>query len=123
MKSKVYFAAILFVSLFFVSAKRPMKADELLGKWNYTIANVPPEHERGQMTFELKDEKVTGYLGETAKQEMKDLIVEEEKVSFKIDFEGGLIDFKLKKDGEKLNGTVLTGYGEFPVVAVRAAKN
>jgi hypothetical protein len=73
--------------------------------------------------YYLKDEKVTGYLCETAKQEMKDLTVEEEKISFKIDFEGGLIDFKLKKGGEKLNGTVLTTYGEFPAVAVRAPKN
>ncbi|GLU51208.1 hypothetical protein [Dyadobacter frigoris] len=123
MKTKYCFVAILIASVFFVAAHRAMKADELVGKWNYTIANVPPENESGQMTFELKDEKIIGYLGEIEKQQMKELTVDQGKISFKMDFEGGLIDFKMVQDGEKLNGTVLTNYGEFAITAVRAVKN
>ena len=55
------------------------------------------------------------------KKEMKELKIEEGKVSFKMEFDGGMIDYKLTMEGEKLNGTVLSNYGEFPIVAVRSA--
>jgi hypothetical protein len=123
MKAKYCFVAILFVSLFFVAAHSARKADELVGKWNYTISNVPPEHESGQMIFESKEDKLTGYFEGNETKPMKDLAVDQAKVSFKVDFEGGTIDFKLTQAGEKLSGTVLTNYGEFEVNAVRTAKN
>jgi hypothetical protein len=124
MKTRFYFVAILVMSMFFVAARSAMKADELLGKWSYTISNVPPEYESGSMTFEQKDEKITGYVGEAEqKKEMKELKIDGGKVSFKMEFDGGLIDYKLTLEGEKLNGTVLSNYGEFPILAVRSAKN
>jgi hypothetical protein len=124
-KGIFYFAAVLVVSMFFVAARSAMKADELIGKWNYTISNVPAEYESGSMTFEKKEEKIVGYVGETdKKKEMKELKIDEGKVSFKMDSDAaGLIDYKFTMEGEKLNGTVLTSYGEFPIVAVRSAKN
>jgi hypothetical protein len=122
MKGKFYFAAILVLSMFFVAAHSAMEADELLGKWNYTISNVPPEYESGSMTFEKKDNMIVGYVGENdQKKEMKELKIEEGKVAFKMEFDGGMIDYKLTMEGEKLNGTVLSNYGEFPIVAVRSA--
>ena len=123
MKSKYCFAAILLASIFFVAARGTMKADEILGKWNYTVSNVPPEYESGSMTFEQKDEKVGGFIERSEKrQEMKELKIEEGKVSFKVDFEGGLIEYKMTMQDKKLNGTVLTNYGEFPIVAVPDTK-
>ncbi|WP_221391221.1 hypothetical protein [Dyadobacter sp. NIV53] len=124
MKGKFYFVAVIVVSMFFVAAHRAINADELVGKWSYTISNVPPEYESGVMTFEQKEEKITGYVGETgSSREMKELKVDAGKVSFKMEFEGGLIDYKLTLEGEKLNGTVLTNYGEFPITAVRSTKD
>lgn len=123
MKGRFFCMAVLVVSMFFVAAHSAINADELLGKWSYTISNVPVEYESGSMTFEQKDDKITGYVGEAdQKKEMKELKIDGGKVSFKMDFDGGLIDYKLTLEGEKLNGSVLSNYGEFPIAAVRSAK-
>ena len=124
MKGKFYFAAVILVSMFFVAAHSAMKADELLGRWSFTISDVPPEYESGFMTFEQKDDKTTGYVEATGgKMEMKELKIDGGKVSFKMEFDGGMIDYKMTLEGEKLNGSVLSNYGEFPIAAVRSAKN
>jgi len=99
------------------------KIDNLAGSWKYTVSNVPPEYETGQMTFEQKDDKWSGSLGSTEKMEMKELVVEQDKVTFKLDFQGGLLNVTLTPDVESLKGTIVSQDGEFPITAVKEAKN
>lgn len=101
-----------------MAAHRAVIADELVGTWKYTVSNVPAEYESGTMTFEKKDDKLVGFLGPD-KAEMKDLTVEQGKVSFKLNFQGGIINIKMTQDGDKLSGAVVSNDGEFPIAAVR----
>ena len=112
----------LLISMLSVQAGRKKAANELTGTWKYKVSNVPPEYETGVMTFEEKDGKTTGYLGQTEKSEMKELTVAEGKVTFKLDFNGGILTVTMVQDGDKLNGTIVSQDGEFPITAVKEEK-
>ena len=118
MKAKYLMAVMLTLSIFSMAARRAVIADELVGNWNYTVSNVPPEYETGTMTFEKKDDKLIGFMGPD-KAQMQNLIIDQGKVSFKLDFQGGTISFNLKQDGDKLSGAISSNDGEFPISAVR----
>ena len=111
---------MLAASVAFVAARKA--AENLAGTWKYTVSNVPPEYETGTMTFEEKDNKMVGYLGDTDRSEMKELTVADDKVTFKLDFQGGLLTFNLVQKGDSLKGMVVSNDGEFPIAAVKAAK-
>ncbi|MCE7060850.1 hypothetical protein [Dyadobacter sp. CY343] len=117
---KYLLLVMLFTSAAFAVARNV--ADKLAGTWNYTVSNVPPEYEKGSMTFEEKGGKMVGYLGETDRAEMKELAVTDNKVTFKVDFQGGMISLNMVQKGDSLMGMVVTNDGEFPIAAVRAAK-
>ncbi|TLV04119.1 hypothetical protein FEN17_09755 [Dyadobacter luticola] len=124
MKAKHLLLAILTICLFSLTSFKTFAADEIVGKWKYTVSNVPPEYETGVMTFEQKDGKLTGYLGEAEKTEFKDLVVDQGKVTFKMDFQGGTLTFTLAQAGDKLSGVIVGQDGEYPIAAVKeAAKN
>ncbi|MCF2493145.1 hypothetical protein [Dyadobacter chenhuakuii] len=123
LKVKFFFLAIFAISMFSVQAHGTLKANDLVGSWKYTVTNVPPEYETGVMTFEEKDGKLSGTLGSTEKMEMKELVVDQGKITFKLDFQGGLLNVTLMQEGESLKGTIVSQDGEFPITAVKEAKN
>jgi hypothetical protein len=112
MKAKYLLLAMIAVGIISLAAKKAFTADELVGTWKYTVSNVPPEYETGFMTFEQKDGKLTGYLGQTERSEMKELTVDQGKVTFKLDFQGGLLT---------MTGVISSQDGEFPISAVKDA--
>jgi hypothetical protein len=121
MKKKCALLAMLALGVVFVAATSA--ADKLIGTWKYIVTNVPPEYESGTMTFEEKGGKTTGYLGVgDQKSEMKDLTINQDKVKFNMDFQGGVITIDMVQKGDTLKGTVVTNDGEFPITAVKEAK-
>lgn len=123
MKVKYLFLAIFAITMFSVQAHGLLQANDLVGNWKYTVTNVPPEYETGVMTFEEKDSKLSGYLGSTEKMEMKELMVDQGKITFKLDFQGGILSVTLNREGDSLKGTIVSQDGEFPITAVKEAKN
>jgi len=121
-KTKYLLTLIVAIGMMSIAAQRAMIADEILGVWKYTISDVPPEYESGYMTFEQKENKTIGYMGQSDKKEMKELAIDQGKISFATDFEGGLIKYNLTHKGDSLMGVVETQYGNFPIVAVKEAK-
>lgn len=122
MSVKYLFALVLAVACLAATARNLQPADDLIGTWKYTVSNVPPEYETGFMTFEQKEDKTTGYLGSTERMEMKELTVDQGKITFKLDFQGGLLTVTMTQDGDKLNGTIVSQDGEFPITAVKQAQ-
>lgn len=119
MKAKHLLTLILAITFFTATAFRT--ADDLMGTWKYTVSNVPPEYETGMMTFEQKDGKMVGYLGQQERMEMKDLTVDQGKVTFKLDFQGGILTVTMTQNGDKLSGTIVSQDGEFPITATKEA--
>ena len=122
MKMKYFFLAIFAITMFTVQARHVFLADELAGTWKYTVSNVPPEYETGQMTFEQKDDKWSGFLGSTERMDMKELAVDQGKITFKLDFQGGLLNVTMTQEGETLKGMIVSQDGEFPITAVKEAQ-
>ncbi|MCE7067450.1 hypothetical protein [Dyadobacter sp. CY326] len=122
MKTKYYILMIIAVGFFSIAAKKAVTADDIVGTWKYLISDVPPEYESGFFTFEQKDNKTTGYVGDTEKQEMKDLTVDQGKVVFSTESQAGVFKYSLMQKGDTLTGIISSQYGDFPIKAVKEAK-
>lgn len=122
MKTKYYFLIIIAVAIFSVAAKRAVIANDIVGTWKYLISDVPPEYESGFFTFEEKDSKTVGYVGDTEKQEMKELVVDQGKVTFTTDSQAGVFKYTFAQKGDTLTGTVSSQYGDFPIKAIKEPK-
>ena len=118
MKTKFLFITLLTIGLFSAIAFARPLGDEVFGTWKYKISEVPDEYQNGVMSFEQKDDKTVGIIGSLdRKMEMKELKIEENKVSFKLLFDSGIIVVNLVLDGDKMVGKLKTDDGEFAINA------
>lgn len=122
MKTKHYFLMVIAISFLSIAATKAITADDILGTWKYMISDVPPEYESGFFTFEQKDNKTVGYMGDTEKVEMKDLMVDAGKVSFTTESQAGVFKYTFAQKGDTLTGTVSSQYGDFGIKAVKEMK-
>lgn len=111
------------ISIFSIAAQKAFTADDLIGTWKYLISDVPPEYQSGTFVFEQKDNKTVGYVEAAEKNEVKDLAVDQGKVSFIIENQNGAFKYSFIQTGDTLTGTVASQYGDFPIKAIRQAKN
>ncbi|NIJ54375.1 hypothetical protein [Dyadobacter arcticus] len=122
MKRINYFMiAIVAICTLTAKASIETKAIDLIGTWKYTVSNVPPEYESGTITFQQKGDKIVGFVGEEM-TELKDLKVDEQKITFKRDFEGRILIVNLVMDGEMLKGNIVADDEEYPITAVKEIK-
>jgi|GEM_PF-1525102 len=124
MKAKYLFVTLLAIGLFSAAAFARIVGDEILGTWKYKIAEVPVEYQIGVMSFEQKEDKTVGFIGDGAdrKIEMKELAIKDNKVSFKLLFDSGIIVVNLVLDGDKMAGKLKTDDGEFDMNAQKQVK-
>jgi hypothetical protein len=122
MKAKSYILLmVIVIGVFSVAAKKASTADDLTGTWKYLISNVPAEYESGFWVFEQRDGKTVGYVESSEKNEMKELTVDQGKVTFMTESQGGAFKYNLMQKGDTLTGMIASQYGDFPVKAVRQA--
>lgn len=122
MKTKYYFLMVIAIGIFSIAAKTAVTADDLVGTWKYLISDVPPEYEAGFFIFEQKESKTVGYVEAAEKQEVKELNVNQDKVTFTTENQNGVFKYSLMQKGDTLTGIISSQYGDFPIKAVRGAK-
>ncbi len=122
MKVKFYLLMVIAMGFVSLAATKAILPADIIGTWKYLISDVPPEYESGFFTFEQKDNKTTGYVGDTEKQEMKELVVEQGKVTFTTESQAGVFKYSFSQKGDTLTGIVSSQYGDFPIKAVKEAK-
>lgn len=122
MKTKFYMMMVVAIGIFSVAAHKAVTADDIFGTWKYMISDVPAEYQSGFFTFEQKENKPVGYVGDSQKEEMKGLTVGEGKVVFSTENEHGVFKYSLMQKGDTLSGVISSQYGDFPITAVREAK-
>lgn len=123
MKTKHYFSLLLItVSLFSIAAPKAFTADDLAGTWKYMISDVPAEYQTGTLVFEQKDNNTAGYVQSGEKNEMKDLAVDQGKVTFTTESQAGAFKYSFVQKRDTLTGTVASQYGEFAITAVKQTK-
>ncbi|MCF0053587.1 hypothetical protein MUK70_13460 [Dyadobacter chenwenxiniae] len=123
MKTKRYILLLVIaIGVFSIAARKAIVADDLVGTWKYLISDVPPEYESGLLVFEQKDNKTVGYVEAAEKNEMKELTVDQGKVTFSTENQSGVFKYSLMQKGDTLTGMIGSQYGDFPIKAVRQAK-
>jgi len=113
---------LIAISMFSLAARQAFTADDLVGTWKYLISDVPAEYQTGSLVFEQKDNKTTGYVESSEKNEMKGLTVDEQKVTFTTENQAGAFKYSLMQKGDTLTGVITSQYGEFGIKAVRQAR-
>jgi hypothetical protein len=122
MKVKYYLLMVIAIGMVSIAATKAVLPADIIGTWKYLISDVPPEYESGFFTFEQKENKTVGYVGDTEKQEMKELTVDQDKVIFTVESQAGVFKYSFAQKGDTLTGIVSSQYGDFPIKAVREAK-
>ena len=123
MKTKHYiFLMLIAISVFSIAARQAFTADDLVGTWKYMISDVPAEYQTGSLVFEQKDNKTVGYVEGAEKNEMKELTVDQGKVTFTTENQSGVFKYSMMQKGDTLTGTIASQYGDFGIKAVREAK-
>lgn len=121
MKTKYYFLMVIAIGIFSIAAKKAFTADDLVGTWKYLISDVPAEYESGFFIFEQKENKTVGYVEASEKQEVKELTVDQGKVTFSTENQNGVFKYSLMQKGDTLTGVISSQYGDFPIKAVKQA--
>ncbi|MHA4736907.1 hypothetical protein [Dyadobacter sp. MSC1_007] len=121
MKTKYYFLMVIAIGIFSIAAKKAVTADDLVGTWKYLISDVPAEYESGFFIFEQKENKTVGYVEASEKQEVKELTVDQGKVTFSTENQNGVFKYSLMQKGDTLTGVISSQYGDFPIKAVKQA--
>jgi len=114
------------------AGEKPTEAsfDLLIGTWSYTIES-PDQKRLGTFVFTDDVGELTGTMSSdditTGIDQLEDIVIDDNKVSFTFDFEmGGQLvdlDFDLKLNGETFEGTVSVGeFGSFSITGARTAK-
>jgi hypothetical protein len=122
MKTKYYLLMVIAIGIFSIAAKKAVTADDLVGTWKYLISDVPAEYESGFFIFEQKENKTVGYVEASEKQEVKELTVDQGKVTFSTENQNGVFKYSLMQKGDTLTGVISSQYGDFPIKAVKQAK-
>lgn len=123
MKTRHYiFLMVIAIGVCSIAAKRAFTAGDLIGTWKYLISDVPPEYESGLLVFEQKENKTVGYVEAAEKNEMQNLTVDQDKVSFTTENQNGSFKYSFMQKGDTLTGMIESQYGNFPIKAVRQAK-
>jgi lipocalin len=123
MKTKTYILlALVAISVFSIAAGNAFTADDLAGTWKYMISDVPAEYQSGSLVFEQMENKTVGYVESGEKNEMKELKVDQGKVTFTTESQGGAFKYNFTQTGDTLTGRIVSQYGDFAIKAVRQAK-
>lgn len=123
MKTKHYiFLMVIALAAFSMAARKAFTADDLVGTWKYLISDVPPEYESGSLVFEQKESKTVGYVESAEKNEMKELTVDQGKVTFTTENQNGVFKYSFIQKGDTLTGMIASQYGDFPIKAIKQAK-
>ncbi|WP_026351036.1 hypothetical protein [Dyadobacter beijingensis] len=123
MKTRHYFfLMVIAMGVLSMAARMAFTADDLVGTWKYLISDVPPEYESGLLIFEQKDNKTVGWVEAAEKNEIKELMVDQGKVTFMTENDHGAFKYSFTQKGDTLTGTIGSQYGDFPIKAVRQAK-
>ena len=94
--------------------------EELLGYWNYTVANAPYEYSKGDLLINKEQEGFTVkiILG-AGSINAESVVVQGNEINFKVYVEGSLVSVTLKAESETIFGTAVTPEGTMQIKGVK----
>lgn len=94
--------------------------EELLGYWNYTVANAPYEYSKGDLLINKEQEGFTVkiILG-AGSINAESVVVQGNEINFKVYVEGSLVSVTLKAESETISGIAVTPEGTMQIKGVK----
>ena len=110
LKSSLVLTVFMLVSF---TGIEDVKVDKhVLGTWEYEAPDAPYEYQNGDMVFEMKDDKLTGYVSiDGYKIELESLKADKSKVSGEIYVEGTSVMLELEFSKKTFTGTATYSEG------------
>ncbi len=94
--------------------------EELLGYWNYTVANAPYEYSKGDLLINKEQEGFTVKIIVGAGSiNAESVVVQGNEINFKVYVEGSLVSVTLKAESETISGTAVTPEGTMQIKGVK----
>lgn len=97
--------------------------EELLGYWNYTVPNAPYEYSKGAMLINKeKDTYTVTIILPAGSMNAQNVVVQGNKVNFKVYVEGSLVSVALEAQGDTISGVAETPEGSLQIKGTKGVR-
>ena len=110
LKSSLVLTVLMLVSFTVIDNAKVDKS--VLGTWEYEAPDAPYEYQNGELTFKMKDEKLTGVVSiDGYKMDLENLKADKNKVSGEVYIEGTSVVLDLEFQKKTFTGTATYSEG------------
>lgn len=87
-----------------------------LGTWEYSVPDAPYEYQQGELIIEKKDGKLTGYtMMDGYKTTIEDVVTKKNNLTFYLYVENEKVSFDLDFEKKSFTGTVSYSEGDLEI--------
>lgn len=113
----------LLVMLSFTGIESTVSSKNVVGTWEYSAPDAPYEYQEGKIVFEMKENKLTGYVSiDGYKIEMKNIVEVKGEVTCKAYIEGESVSFVILFKKESFTGKASYSEGTLEITGARVKK-
>ncbi len=93
---------------------------DLIGYWNYTVANAPYEYSKGNLLINKEqDGFAVKIILAAGSINAEGVVVQGNEISFKVYVEGSLVTVTLKAESDAISGIAVTSEGTLQIKGVK----
>ena len=123
MTSSIVLIALLLMSFNTTENVREISAKSIVGTWTYVVPNAPYEYQNGELTFQKEKKIFTGFVMVSGyKNELNDVTVNKNKVSFYVYFQGEKVTFNLDFTKKSFKGMASYSGGDLEISGEKKKK-
>ena len=113
----------LLVMLSFTGIESTVSSKNVIGTWEYSAPDAPYEYQAGKIVFEMKEDKLTGYVSiDEYKIEMKSIVEKKNIVTCEAYIEGESVHFEMIFKKESFSGKATYSEGSLELTGAREKK-
>ena len=113
----------LLVMLSFTGIESTVSSKNVIGTWEYSAPDAPYEYQEGKIVFEMKEDKLTGYVSiDEYKIEMKSIVEKKNIVTCEAYIEGESVHFEMIFKKESFSGKATYSEGSLELTGARVKK-
>ncbi len=119
MKKLILILFVFALTANLVNATESPANKDIIGEWKYEVPNAPYGYNAGNLVFEEKEGKLSGYakLEGNNKIDLQDISYEEGVLKFGLYVDYSYVSLKIEVEGEEMKGIVNSPDGEIPITA------
>lgn len=113
----------LLVMVSFTGVESTVNSKNIVGTWEYSAPDAPYEYQEGKIVFEMKENKLTGYVSiDGYKIEMDNVVEKKGMVTCETYIEGELINFEMMFKKDSFSGKASYSEGSLEISGTKVKK-